>query len=163
MTTRIEERIAVAAPPEAVWEAVTDWAGQDSWMLGTTIVPGPGPGGRGVGERLTAVTALGPVRFDDLMEVTLWDPPHRVDVRHLGKVVRGTGSFIVEPAPGGAWLTWVEDLELPLGRAGQAGFTMVGPLARGGLRLSLRRLARDLEARSRPGASRPKPRTSGTS
>ena len=32
-----------------------------------------------------------------------FDPPHRVDVRHLGRVVRGTGTFLVEPAPGGAW------------------------------------------------------------
>jgi hypothetical protein len=93
------------------------------------------------------VTGLGPVRFSDPMEVTAWHPPHRADVRHLGGVVRGTGSFIVEPAPGGAWLTWVEDLQAPLGQVGRVGLGLLAPVARRALRLSLRRLARDLEAR----------------
>ncbi len=148
MRRRIEERVAVAAPPELVWEAVTDWAGQSEWMLGTTLTVEPGP--PGVGQRFTAVTALGPVGFADPMEVTAWDPPRRADVRHLGDVVRGTGTFTVDPAPGGAWLTWTEDLEVPFGWAGVAGLKALEPLARGGLRVSLRRMARDLEARSRP-------------
>jgi Polyketide cyclase / dehydrase and lipid transport len=146
---RVEVRVAVAAPPEVVWAAITDWPRQSRWMLATTVTaePSAAPAGRRVGERLTAVTGLGPVRFSDPMEVTAWDPPHRADVRHLGRVVRGTGSFIVEPAPGGAWLTWVEDLELPLGAVGRAGFRLLEPLARLGLRASLRRMARDLERR----------------
>jgi hypothetical protein len=146
---RVEVRVAVAAPPEVVWAAITDWPRQSRWMLATTVTaePSAAPAGRRVGERLTAVTRLGPVRFSDPMEVTAWDPPHRADVRHLGRVVRGTGSFIVEPAPGGAWLTWVEDLELPLGALGRAGFGLLEPLARLGLRASLRRMARDLERR----------------
>jgi uncharacterized protein YndB with AHSA1/START domain len=154
-STRIEERIAVAAPPEVVWEAVTDWEAQQDWILATKMRVEPG--GHGLGERFTATTGLGPIGFADDMEVTLWDPPHRVDVRHLGKVVRGTASFIVEPAPGGSWFTWVEELELPLGQAGLAGFKVAGPLAGRGLRLSMKRLAKDIEARTRKGGSRLKP------
>jgi hypothetical protein len=50
----IEERVAVAAPPLVVWEALTDWEGQSSWMLATTVTAEPG--GHRTGERLEAVT-----------------------------------------------------------------------------------------------------------
>jgi carbon monoxide dehydrogenase subunit G len=143
VTVRVVERVAVAAPPEAVWAAVVDWERQGRWMLLTQItVEG---GGRGVGQRFTARTSLGPLGFDDPMQVTRWDPPHRADVAHRGGVVRGTGSFVVTPAPGGSWLTWVEELDLPGGRLGRAGFSLLEPLVRAGLRLSLRRVARGIE------------------
>jgi hypothetical protein len=91
--------------------------------------------------------------------VTRFDPPHRIDVRHLGRVVRGTGTFLVEPAPGGAFLVWVEDVDLPLGVVGRAGFAVVGPAFRLLLRRSLRRLARQVESRPhlrrRPGGTDP--------
>ena len=146
----LEVRVAVAAAPEVVWGAVTDWERQGEWVAFTRVVAEGG--GPGVGERVTAVTGFGPVRFVDPMEVTCWDPPRRADVRHLGRVVRGTGSFRVEPAPGGAWFIWIEDLDIPLGVAGRLGFRwMARPLTVLMLRRSLRRMARDLEARVRAG------------
>jgi len=150
---KVEERVAVAGPPGVVWEALTDWEGQSGWMVLTTVTAESG--GRGVGARLDAVTRLGGVGFRDAMEVTRWDPPRRVDVAHLGKVVRGTGTFAVEPAPGGAWCIWREDLDLPLGAPGRLGFALVRPLFRLMLRQSLRRLARQVEARPRGVSGRP--------
>ncbi len=144
MTVHLEERVAIAAPPEQVWRAVTDWAAQSGWVAFTTVTVEPG--GHRVGERLTAVTKLGGVGFADPMEVIRWEPPRRADVRHLGRVVRGTGSFRVEPAPGGAWFRWIEDLELPLGPVGRVGFGFVAPAVRLMLRRSLRKLARTVEA-----------------
>jgi hypothetical protein len=81
------------------------------------------------------------------MEVTRFEPPSRIDVRHLGRVVRGTGTFLVTPAPGGAFLAWAEDVDLPFGAVGRAGFVVVGPAFRLLLRRSLRRLARRVESR----------------
>jgi carbon monoxide dehydrogenase subunit G len=150
VTVRVVERMAVAAPQEAVWAAVVDWERQGRWMLWTSVTVEPGR--RGLGERFTARTALGPLGFDDPMQVTRWDPPHRADVAHHGSVVRGTGSFVVTPAPGGSWLTWVEDLELPGGALGRAGFTLLEPLVRAGLRLSLRRAARAIEREGHQGS-----------
>jgi carbon monoxide dehydrogenase subunit G len=144
MKVRVEERVAVAAPAEVVWEALTDWEGQSSWMVLTSVTVEPG--GHRVGERLEAFTRLGGVGFRDPMEVTRWDPPRRVDVAHLGKVVRGLGIFAVEPAPGGAWLVWAEDLDLPLGRLGRLGFALVRPAFQLMLRRSLLRLAGKVEA-----------------
>jgi carbon monoxide dehydrogenase subunit G len=146
----LEERVAVAAPPEAVFAAVADWEGQSAWVAFTTVTAGGGP--HRVGERLLAVTKVAGVGFSDPMEVTRWEPPRRIDVRHHGRVLRGTGTFLVEPAPGGAWFVWSEDLDLPLGMAGRLGFAVVGPAFRLMLRRSLRRLARMVE-------SKPKHRT----
>jgi carbon monoxide dehydrogenase subunit G len=148
----LEERVAVAAPPEAVFQAVADWERQSDWVAFTTVTAEGGP--HRVGERLLAVTKVAGVGFSDPMEVTRWEPPRRVDVRHLGRVLRGTGTFLVEPAPGGAWFVWSEDLDLPLGVAGRFGFAVVGPAFRRMLRRSLRRLARMVEAdpRRRTGA-----------
>ena len=118
MRVHLEERVAIAAPPEAVFAAVADWEGQSDWVALTTVTADGGP--HRVGERLVAETRVGGVGFSDPMEVTRFDPPHRIDVRHLGRVVRGTGTFLVEPAPGGAWFVWVEDVDLPLGVVGRA-------------------------------------------
>lgn len=147
MGVRVEERVAVAVPPEVAWAALTDWEGQSGWMVLTTVTAEPG--GHRVGERLDAFTAIGAVGFHDPMEVTLWDPPRRVDVAHLGRVVRGVGIFEVRPAPGGAWLVWAEDLDLPLGAPGRLGFALVRPAFQLMLRRSLRRLAGQVEARPR--------------
>ena len=147
MRVHLEERVAVAAPPEAVFQAVADWERQSDWVAFTTVTAEGGP--HRVGERLLAVTKLAGVGFSDPMEVTRWEPPRRVDVRHLGRVLRGTGTFLVEPAPGGAWFVWSEDLDLPLGVAGRLGFAVVGPAFRRMLRRSLRRLARMVEAEPR--------------
>jgi carbon monoxide dehydrogenase subunit G len=150
VNVHLEERVAVAAPPEAVFEAVADWERQSAWVAFTTVTADGGP--HRVGERLLAVTKVAGVGFSDPMEVTRWEPPRRVDVRHLGRVLRGTGTFLVEPAPGGAWFVWAEDLDLPLGAAGRLGFAVVGPLFRLLLRRSLRRLARMVEAARGPRA-----------
>jgi uncharacterized protein YndB with AHSA1/START domain len=151
MPVHMEARVAIAAPPELVFEAVSDWEAQSEWVALTTVTVDRGErsaasGGRGVGERLTAVTKLAGVGFSDPMEVTRWEPPRRAEVRHLGRVVRGTGTFTVEPAPGGAWFTWAEDLDLPLGAAGRLGFAVVRPAFELMLRRSLARLARRVEA-----------------
>jgi uncharacterized protein YndB with AHSA1/START domain len=150
MSVHMEARVAIAAPPEVVFEAVGDWEAQSEWVALTTVTvdrgAGGAAGGRGVGERLTAVTKLAGVGFSDPMEVTRWEPPRRAEVRHLGRVVRGTGTFTVEPAPGGAWFTWAEDLDLPLGAAGRLGFAVVRPAFELMLRRSLARLARRVES-----------------
>jgi uncharacterized protein YndB with AHSA1/START domain len=142
---QLEERVAVAAPLEAVFAAVADWEAQSEWVAFTKVTADGGP--HRVGERLVAVTKVAGVGFSDPMEVTRWEPPHRIDVRHLGRVVRGTGTFRFEPAPGGAWFTWTEEVDMPLGVLGRLGFAVVGPAFRLLLRRSLRRLARRVESR----------------
>jgi Polyketide cyclase / dehydrase and lipid transport len=142
--------VDVDAPAEAVWETVTDWAGQSEWMLGTRVaVDGGGPG-HFVGARLRAVTGIGPLGFTDTMEIVEWEPPRRCVVRHLGKVVRGDGVFEVVPlGPHRARFLWSELLDLPLGVVGAWGWRVVEPAFRVGLARSLRAMARRCEAAHR--------------
>ena len=153
MAVTLALSVDVDAPVERTWEGATDWAGQGEWMLGTSV-----QGGTGVGAEIEAFTgvAVGRLRlgFLDTMRITRWDPPLRCDVLHTGRVVRGTGTFAVEPREGGrSRFLWREDLELPLGVVGRLGWVLVRPLFRAGVQLSLRRFARWVEA-GRPVSAR---------
>ena len=143
MTARLRERAAIAAPPERVFAAAVDWDLHGKWVLFTKVRADTD--GHRPGARLVADTRVAGIGFSDPMEVTRWEPPRLIEVRHLGAVVRGTGRFEVEPAPGGSWLTWTEELELPLGALGRIGFALLKPLFRAMLLISLRRLTRLLE------------------
>lgn len=41
MTTAIDSTTPVAAPPDAVWAALTDWSLASRWMPGVTAMSGP--------------------------------------------------------------------------------------------------------------------------
>lgn len=134
--------VEVDADVDATWAAATDWARQGEWMAGTTVVPTRGRGSAR-GDELEARTALGPFGFVDRMVITSWEPPRRALVAHVGRVVRGSGAFEVEPLPGGrSRFVWSEWLELPFGRVGELGFALVRPLVVAPIRWSLGRFAR---------------------
>ena len=151
MTATLVLTVDVDAPVERTWAGATDWAGQGEWMLGTRVRP-TAQGGQGVGGGIEAFTGVGPLGFLDRMSITLWEPPRRCHVLHLGRVVRGTGAFEVEPLPGDrSRFVWREDLDLPLGLLGRLGWPLVRPVFAAGVQLSLRRFARWVEA-DRPSA-----------
>jgi hypothetical protein len=148
MKAALELVVPVAAPAEQTWAAVTDWPTQGEWMLGTRV-EATAQDGQGVGGALSAFTGIGRLGFLDTMTITAWEPPHRCDVLHTGRVVRGTGSFVVRvTGTASSELVWREDLDLPLGRVGWLGWQLVRPVFAAGVRVSLRRFARF--AASRP-------------
>jgi hypothetical protein len=72
-----------------------------------------------VGARFVARTSLGPLRFDDPMEVVFWQPPVggspgvcRVDKR--GRVVVGSTLITVTPSSEGSVAHWQEDASVRL-------------------------------------------------
>jgi uncharacterized protein YndB with AHSA1/START domain len=133
--------VDAAAGPERVFAVLTDWPRHHEWMLLTRAWAVSGDG-HGVGDRLAAFTGAGPLGFLDTMEITVWDPPHAVEVRHTGRVIRGTGRFGVLPRPGGgSTIVWEEDLDVPFGAAGRLGWLLLKPLNHAFFRRSLRRLA----------------------
>ncbi|MFC4062208.1 SRPBCC family protein [Planomonospora corallina] len=142
-STSARVSVAVDAParPERVFAVLTDWPRHHEWMALTRAHVTAGDG-RGAGSRLAAFTGIGPLGFLDTMEITLWDPPAAVAVRHTGRLVRGTGAFRVLPrAGGGSTIVWEEELDLPFGPAGRLGWALLRPATVALLRFSLRRLA----------------------
>jgi len=145
VTARIAVDVMVDAPPQLVWDAITDWPRQSEWMLGTTV-RATDLGGVGVGGGIEAFTGAGKAGFLDTMVITEWDPPRRCVVRHTGAVVKGLGIFEVVALPGNrSRFVWAEELDLPLGVLGRLGWPLVRPGFAWGVRRSLQKLARDIE------------------
>jgi hypothetical protein len=98
--------------------------------------------GTGVGDRIEARTGIGPLGFTDVMHVTGSRAPVRWQVRHLGPLFRGCGSFeVFDLGSERSALVWTEFLDPPLGLAGQLGWLAVRRLVAAGMRSGLRRLA----------------------
>lgn len=134
----------VAAPAATVWNALTDWSVHHEWMLLTTA-----EGGSAEGEEIRAFTGIGRFGFLDTMTITTWEPPRRAVVRHTGKVVRGSGSFEVEPlGPDRSRVVWSEWVQVPFGRVGALGWPLARLVAKAGVAYSLRRFARYVEGRA---------------
>ncbi|MER5888152.1 SRPBCC family protein [Streptomyces sp. NPDC001941] len=111
-------RIARTVPltPEEAWRRVTDWPAHGALvpLTRTTVLPGPGGG---VGTRFSARTGLGPLAFEDPMEVTVWEPPAagrpgRCRLVKYGRLVRGWALIEVYGSGGGARVEWLEDLRV---------------------------------------------------
>ncbi|MFI5697242.1 SRPBCC family protein [Kribbella sp. NPDC051586] len=134
-----EASVVLQLTPEAAWDLVMDWKRQSRWML-LTRVWGTENDGVGVGGGVAARTSVGGIGFTDDMVITHWDPPRECTVKHLGKVVRGTGTFSITPVSTGSVFTWAEDVQPPLGRIG---WVVARPMFELMMRVSLSRLVRE--------------------
>ena len=141
----------VATDQETAFAAAVDWVAQREWIPLTRVRVVSGDG-RSVGSEIHAFTGVGRLGFLDVLRITAWDPPHRVETLHVGRVVRGPGVFEFAPVrPGVTRFVWAEYLDLPLGRLGRLGWPLVRPVVGTGFRVALRRFARYAERRRRQG------------
>lgn len=135
----------INAPAEKVWSAIADWQSQGEWMLQTKVRL-VSEQSEGVGVKIEAFT--GPFyrlypRFKflgllDLMEVTSWQPPHRCDVVHYGKILKGSGTFeVIALDESHTTFHWSEEVIAPW-----ILFAMVKPFLWLGVKISLARFAR---------------------
>jgi hypothetical protein len=140
--------VEVGASAGTTWLALTDWTRQGEWLLATEVRVVEG-NGRSVGSKLAAFTGFGALGFTDTMEITNWEPPVRCGVRHVGKVVKGTGVFQVhDKGPQRSTFVWAENLTLPFGLIGKLGWPVTKPVFTLGLRHSLEKFARFAESYS---------------
>ncbi|WP_326755610.1 SRPBCC family protein [Streptomyces hirsutus] len=104
-------------PLDEAWRRLTEWPRHGAAVPLTRVtVTTPPPTGEGT--VFVARSGLGPVAFDDPMEVTVWQPP--VDgspglcrLEKRGRLVRGWAEIEVRPGPGGRTrVLWREDLRV---------------------------------------------------
>jgi carbon monoxide dehydrogenase subunit G len=108
----VERAIVLPTTPEDVWAVLVDWERQADWMLDADRVEVVSAAREGVGVRLAVRTRLfGVAAFTEPMEVTVWDPPRRLAIRH-GSLVTGTGVWDLVQLEGGTAFRWSEDVRL---------------------------------------------------
>jgi hypothetical protein len=103
--------------PDEAWRRLVDWPRHADHVPMTSMrVLTSAPSG--VGTVIVARTGLGPVGFDDPMEVTEWAPPTddeagfcRLEKR--GSAVTGWAELTITPEPGGgSTAIWREDVRV---------------------------------------------------
>lgn len=93
-------------PLEEAWRRLTEWPRHaDVVPLTRVTVVTPPPTAKGT--VFVARSGLGPLAFDDRMEVTVWRPPTDdepglVRLEKRGRVVTGWAEIEVRPGPGAA-------------------------------------------------------------
>lgn len=142
---RLEVDRHVAAPVDVVWDVLVDWERQSDWMLDARRVDVVTPYREGLGVTIHVPTSLLGVPVLDVMRVTGWDPPHRLEATHLGRVIRGVGAFELAAEGPGTRLSWWEEVEAPFGRLGDLGARAALPVLHRIFATSLRRLAAQAE------------------
>jgi carbon monoxide dehydrogenase subunit G len=141
---RFQERITIEAPAERVWEVLSNWERQASWMPDVAWMRLLGPE-RELGARLEVKTKVfGVPLATDLVEVTAWDPPRRLAIRHIGVVV-GTGEWRLEPVARGTAFSWGETFRMAPPVIGDLALWIYSPWQRAMLRSSTRNLKRLVE------------------
>lgn len=103
------------APVDRLWQVVTDWSGHGRFFPLTTVRADSAEAGSepGAGVRLYATTRFGPLRLNDPMVVTRWEPPGErgtCELRKVGRVLGGRTVLEVEPAGAGSRLRWTTDV-----------------------------------------------------
>jgi carbon monoxide dehydrogenase subunit G len=141
---RFEERTIMAASPGRVWEVLSDWERQVSWMPDVAWMRLIGSE-RELGARIEVRTKVfGVPLATDLVEVTAWEPPRRLAIRHIGVVV-GTGEWQLAPVSEGTDFTWIESFRMSPPIVGDLALWLYSPWQRMMLRRSIRNLKRIAE------------------
>ncbi|MGW0609180.1 SRPBCC family protein [Streptomyces sp. NPDC002788] len=104
-------------PLDEAWRRITRWSRHGA-AVPLTVVRVIPPGPTREGTVVVARSGVGPLGFDDPMEVTVWQPPHdggpgmcRLEKR--GRVVLGWAELEVRPGPGGrARVVWREEIRV---------------------------------------------------
>ncbi|GGV45266.1 hypothetical protein GCM10010277_36030 [Streptomyces longisporoflavus] len=108
---------ASSLPADEAWRRLTTWERHaDAVPLTRVYVRTPPPGGEGT--VFVARSGIGPVGFDDVMEVVTWRPASeggggRCRLEKRGSFVTGWAEIEVSPGPvSGSTVAWQEELNV---------------------------------------------------
>lgn len=150
MSNTLRITINLPCSQDRAWAAIADWESQGDWMLQTKVWV-TSQIREGAGTSISAFT--GPLykfypKFSligllDTMVVTKWQPPEICDVLHTGKILKGTGSFVLSPINSTSTkFNWSETIE-----CSRLKFLVIAPFLWVGVRISLARLSTSLRPR----------------
>jgi carbon monoxide dehydrogenase subunit G len=147
---RVGADIDVSAPPEAVWEVITDPSRYLHFMHGVTRWEVAGHQTHGVGARFRLLMRVGSAEVGGVIEVVEWDEPRDMAWTSVtGLDQRGRWRLRSRPSDSGQPCTRVE-FRLSYGVAGSGILGWVAeqvaaPTVRAHLRRSLHQLKRQVE------------------
>ena len=150
MANTLRIKISLPCSQERAWQAIADWESQGDWMLQTKVWV-TSDIREGVGTSISAFTGplhkfypkFSPLGLLDTMVVTNWQPPAICDVVHTGKILKGSGSFLLTPiSDSKTSFDWSETIE-----CSRITFLLLAPFLWIGVRISLARLSTSLRPR----------------
>ncbi len=115
---------------DRAWAVLVDWERQADWMRDADRVTVVSETREGVGVRLAVRTRLlGIPAFTEPMEVTGWEPPRRLVIRHGGPV-GGEGVWLLETSGEGTRFSWTERIRLRVPLVGELAAWCYRPVLR---------------------------------
>ncbi|MGV9877733.1 SRPBCC family protein [Streptomyces sp. NPDC003006] len=101
-------------PAAEAWRRLTAWERHGEVVPLTRVTVRTAPPTR-VGTVFVARSGLGPLGFDDVMEVVDWRPPEgtapgRCRLEKRGTAIAGWAEIEVSPGPAGSRIAWREEL-----------------------------------------------------
>jgi hypothetical protein len=102
--TQFEIVRVVDLDPSEAWARLTRWERHGEFVPLTTISR--------TDTGFVARTGVGPVRFDDPMEVVEWNEPSYCKLVKTGRLMLGWAELEVEPHGAGSRVVWREDISV---------------------------------------------------
>jgi len=124
-TIQISTHINVS--PEVLWEELRHIDRHVNWMHDSASITFLSSTTEGVGTQFSCLTKVGLLKTTDIMTITQWQENKTMGVEHVG-LVKGTGTFHIEPHGEGSTITWKESLSFPLFFLGSLGALAATPL-----------------------------------
>ena len=106
MALRAESSVDVAAAPEAVFPWLLEEEKVRRWQSGLERYERADDGPLRVGSRIHEDLVVSGYSLALELEVVALDPPRRADLRFEGSGFKAVNEYRVEPAAGGARVTW---------------------------------------------------------
>jgi uncharacterized protein YndB with AHSA1/START domain len=97
--------IFINRPPQDVFNVITDPAKQSLWQSMTESAEWTSNGSHGVGSTMKVVARFLGRKIESEIEVTAWEPPHRVDYKFVNGPYPAEVSNTLEPQGEGTLLT----------------------------------------------------------
>jgi hypothetical protein len=139
----LDVAVVIDLPTHVIWREVAVIERHVEWMTDATEIRFLTPQREGVGTRFECDTRVGPLTTTDVMQVTVWEPGHRIGVRHTG-AVEGAGEFtLTEVGDNRTEFRWCEHLRFPWYFGSRLGASVARPV----LGWVWRRNLRSLKAR----------------